>query len=140
MPRLIRWYSYMNDWCCWLDESAFLMGLQSSAHSDQTEGLRTAHYSPFFHNIVLAISLLLANECMPPQERAHSIARQFIQHAVSMIDTEMRRPLSTTARGLMLLGTFHFHDRQRNLGWLYEGMGARTAQIRKHCVAQLVKL
>ena len=114
------------------------MGLQSSVQSAMPEGLRSAHYSPFLHNIVLAISLLLATECMPSVEQALEAARQLIQHATSMIDTEMRRPLTTTARGLMLLGSFHFHDRQRNLGWLYEGMGARTAQIRESQSALLV--
>lgn len=105
------------------------MGLQESAQS--SDGIRTVHYSPFLHNVILALSILLAPECLASTEGALVTARQLVQHATEMIDTEMRKPLTTTARALMLLGIFHFHDRQRNLGWLYEGMGARTAQIRE---------
>lgn len=121
--------SYLNDWCRWMDEGSFLMGLQRSAQSSEVEGLRTVHYSPFLHNVVLALALLLAPECMLSTDHALIASKQLVHHATEMIDTEMRKPLTTTARALMLLGTFYFHDRQRNLGWLYEGMGARTAQI-----------
>lgn len=55
----------------------------------------------------------------------------FAQKASGMIDKELAAPLTTTSRGLMLLGSYHFFNSQRNLGWMTAGMGARVGQIRE---------
>ena len=56
-------------------------------------------------------------------------ARTLADYARSLIEQEALRPMTTTVRGLMLLGSYHFHTGSRNLGWLYAGMGVRTCQI-----------
>lgn len=52
--------------------------------------------------------------------------------AKEMMEGELGRPLTTTVKGLMLLGSVQFENthRQVNLGWICEGMATRAAQIR----------
>lgn len=120
--------SYMSDWNNWCDESGFLTGLYANAFADQP--VRNQQYSPFLHNVLLAVACLLAPKNVIAANTSALAAVAFAEHAHGMIDDEAKRPMTTTVRGLMLLATFHFQNTQRNLGWLYEGMGARTAQIR----------
>lgn len=119
--------SYMNDWNVWCDESGFLTGLYANAFAQLP--VRNQQYSPFLHNVFLAIACLLAPAGLLMAEMNSHTALAFAEHAHGMIDDEAKKPMTTTVRGLMLLGTFHFQNTQRNLGWLYEGMGARMAQI-----------
>lgn len=69
----------------------------------------------------------------PTPEDAVVATKKLIGHAVGMVEDESRRPLVSTVKGLLLLGSAYFQGphRLRNVGWLYAGMGARTAQIRK---------
>jgi hypothetical protein len=119
----------MSDWCNFCDESGFLTGLYANAFADLP--VRNQQYSPFLHNILLAIACLLAPASLMPAPLKAKAASDLAEHAHKMIDDEAKKPMTTTVRGLMLLATFHFQNQDRNLGWLYEGMGARTAQIRE---------
>ena len=60
-------------------------------------------------------------------------------NATSLIEIEMQGPMTTTVRGLMLLGSYHFHNLNRHLGWCYAGMGVRVAQGRKSACLGLIR-
>jgi hypothetical protein len=123
--------SYANGWCHWLDERSFLDGLATSANMGRP--LRDDIYSPFLHHAVLAFACI----SMPPNDpctpACRALAPVLAQAATRMIEDELAAPLTTTCRGLMLLGSFHFFCLQRNLGWMTAGMGARTGQICESC-------
>lgn len=57
------------------------------------------------------------------------LGQLFAQTATSMIDEELAMPLTSTSRGMMLLGSYHFFNSKRNLGWMTAGMGTRVGQI-----------
>lgn len=122
-------YSYANGWCYWLDERNFLNGLQGSATSHRP--LRNHDYSPFLHNVVLAFGCISLAKDDPFHRSGQILGPLFAQRASEMIDEELTAPLTTTSRGLMLLGSYHFFNSQRNLGWMTAGMGARVGQIRE---------
>ena len=120
-------YSYANGWCHWLDERSFLNGLATSASMDRP--LRSNDYSPFLHNVVLAFACVSTARSDPWYGATEFLGSLFAQTATNMIDDELAMPLTTTSRGLMLLGSFHFFNSRRNLGWMTAGMGARVGQI-----------
>jgi hypothetical protein len=93
--------------------------------------LRNHDYSPFLHNVILAFGCLsmAKNDLYYPSGQI--LGPLFAQTASRMIDGELAAPLTTTSRGLMLLGSYHFFNSQRNLGWMTAGMGARVGQIRE---------
>ena len=126
---LCSFFSHLNTWCQWTDQGAFTADLLT-ASTDPTASSRTAHYSPFLHNIILALALLNSSKLWPSIEGdAREISRALATHAASMMEAELSRPMTTTARGLMLLGSYNFHNLNRNLGWLYASLGVRTGQL-----------
>lgn len=126
--------SHLNWWCCWCNEAAFLHGLVRAAEiiddsAVPPDVIRSTHYSPLLHNVILALAALNSPETIPPDHGdPKAIMASLASHATSMIEAEMLRPMTTTARGLMLLGSYQFHNTQRHLGWCYAGMGVRLAQ------------
>lgn len=121
--------SYANGWCHWVDERRFLNGLAASSNTEQP--LRNDDYSPFLHNVLLAfgcVSMPKTDSWFPASE---ALGPLFSQTATNRIDEELAMPLTTTSRGLMLLGSYHFFNSRRNLGWMTAGMGARVGQICK---------
>lgn len=94
--------------------------------------VRTTHYSPLLHNVILALAVLNSPETIPADHGdPKAVMSVLASHATGMIETEMLRPMTTTARGLMLLGSYQFHNLNRHLGWCYAGMGVRIAQARE---------
>jgi hypothetical protein len=93
--------------------------------------LRNSDYSPFLHNVVLAFGCLSMARDDQLYPATQVLAPLFAQTASQMKDAEITTPLTTTSRGLMLLGSYYFFNSQRNLGWMTAGMGARVGQICK---------
>jgi hypothetical protein len=129
--------SHLNWWCCWCNEAAFLQDLVRLGEVGEESTIppymkRTTHYSPLLHNVILAIAILNSPETIPPDHGdSKTLMSLLASHATSLIETEMLGPMTTTARGLMLLGSYHFHNLNRHLGWCYAGMGVRVAQARE---------
>jgi len=134
---LKRFVSYLNWWCCWCDQAAFLNDLVRNGEiaddlAVPTNMKRTTHYSPLLHNVILAIAILNSPETISTDQGDPGTMMSLLaSHATSLIETEMFGPMTTTVRGLMLLGSYHFHNLNRHLGWCYAGMGVRVAQARE---------
>ncbi|WVF66075.1 hypothetical protein IAT40_000814 [Kwoniella sp. CBS 6097] len=130
-PALLSvFFSYLNPWCYWCVEADFVSDMVASTYCLFSQPLRSSRYSTFLHNIILALAILNAPETLPmANQDAREIAQSVASHVVNMIGNELQQAETTTARGLMLLGSFFFHNRQRNEGWLYANMGVRTAQL-----------
>ncbi|WVQ93707.1 hypothetical protein IAU59_000784 [Kwoniella sp. CBS 9459] len=123
-------FSYLNPWCQWCQEAEFISDMAVSTHCLSSQPIRSSRYSPFLHNIVLALAILNAPDTLPmANQDAREFAQSIASHAVTMVGAELNQPETTTAKGLMLLGSFFFHNRQRNEGWLYANMGVRMAQL-----------
>ena len=128
--------SYLNDWCCVVDEQGFRSGLLVSANSS-SNAHKNAHYSPLLHNAMLALATsrcsdIFANAYTSGQTRnlidASAAAAAFMQRARWLIEEEAINPMTSTAKGLMLLGSCHNTVGSLSLGWFYEGMAVRMAQ------------
>lgn len=119
--------SYANGWCNWLDERSFLNGLGASCAMQAP--LRNNDYSPFLHHVVLAFGCVSMSKSDNWSSASELLGPILAQSASEMIDQELAAPLTTTSRGLMLLGSYHFFNSRRNLGWMTAGMGARVGQI-----------
>lgn len=53
----------------------------------------------------------------------------FAQQATKFLEREWTAPYLSTVIGCMLLGTFHQVSAQPTLGWVYEGVGVRLANV-----------
>lgn len=53
----------------------------------------------------------------------------FIAAAATYLEKEWKAPFLSTVIGCMLLGTFHQVSAQPTLGWTYEGIGVRIANV-----------
>ncbi|OCF36239.1 hypothetical protein I316_02112 [Kwoniella heveanensis BCC8398] len=127
---LSLFFSYLNPWCYWCQEAEFIFDMAVSTHCLSSHPIRSSRYSPFLHNIILALAILNAPEILSVTgQDPREIAQSIVSHVVGMIGAELSQPETTTAKGLMLLGSFFFHNRQRNEGWLYANMGVRMAQL-----------
>jgi hypothetical protein len=108
----------------------FLGGMVQSTVAHAT--IQSADYSPYLHNVILAVAALNAPEYdMTRRTSGMSLSETFAQHASEMLPAELDCPTTTTVRATMLLGSCLFYNLQRNRGWLYVVQGSRIAQLRK---------
>lgn len=54
---------------------------------------------------------------------------RFAEKAATYLEKEWNAPVLSTVIGCMLLGTFHQVSAQPTLGWVYEGIGVRLANV-----------
>ncbi|RXK38884.1 hypothetical protein M231_03833 [Tremella mesenterica] len=121
-------FSYLNDWCWWTDESAFLSGLYASITNSSPKNM---HYSPLLHNVILALACQLSPQTVSPSTDptiACNVAEALGERARGYIEEEADTPQLSTVKGMMLLGSYHWSRGKHSLGWFYEGMGVRIAQ------------
>ncbi len=118
-----------------------MQGLRKSVTASHPS-VHTPDYSPLLHNSILAFvitryphlcssasrSTIGSPLRIEVAQRTYNPAATFAERARSLIESEASRPDVSTAKGLMLLGSYHSANEYQSLGWLYEGMGVRMAQ------------
>jgi hypothetical protein len=89
---------------------------------------RFAHYSPFLHNIMLAIALMWSDEehLQLPSTRAI-----FASKAETYLSVEISRPTLATVQGLALKSSYHSTLGDHAGGWSYFGLADRASLSRK---------
>lgn len=86
---------------------------------------RFTHYSPFLHNIILAMVLRWSDD------DALNTARNrmtFAAAAEMYMSKELSRPTLATVQGLALKSSYHSTLGDHTGGWAYFGMADRAAQ------------
>ncbi|BGP19681.1 hypothetical protein JCM10213v2_007777 [Rhodosporidiobolus nylandii] len=120
---LNRFFVYFNGWCQWVDEPAFRreMGHCLSTTSSSPPS-RTSNYSTLLHCALLSIACAFKDD-----ERTNdgSAARALSAKAKAAMDTEGERPMLSTLRGLLLLGSAHTGEGKVGLAYLYAGVALR---------------
>lgn len=89
---------------------------------------RFTHYSPFLHNIMLAIALMWADE---EDLRETSTRAVFANKAESYLAVEIARPTLATVQGLALKSSYHSTLGDHTGGWAYFGMADRASLSRE---------
>lgn len=93
-----------------------------------TPAARFSHYSPFLHNIILAIALMWAED----QRLSHTDTRTiFAEQAERYLALELARPTLATVQGLALKSSLHSTLGDHSSGWAYFGMAERACLSRK---------
>ena len=80
--------------------------------------LRTAHWSPFVQNALLAVATAFSDD---PLVRARQNRELFAKKAKAMLEDEVSKPSLSTVMGFSLLGTFHSGGNEHGLGFMYFG-------------------
>jgi hypothetical protein len=89
---------------------------------------RFTHYSPFLHNIMLAIALMWADEDYLRQTSTRAI---FAAKAETYLSIEISRPTLATVQGLALKSSYHSTLGDHAGGWSYFGLADRSSLSRK---------
>lgn len=93
---------------------------------------RFAHYSPFLHNIMLAIALMWSDEEHLQQASTRAI---FASKAETYLSVEISRPTLATVQGLALKSSYHSTLGDHAGGWSYFGLADRAALSRRSCLS-----
>ena len=89
---------------------------------------RFTHYSPFLHNIILAIALMWSDDEFLRQTSTRAV---FAQKAETYLSVEIARPTLATVQGLALKSSYHSTLGDHTGGWAYFGMADRAALSRE---------
>ncbi|WWD22652.1 hypothetical protein CI109_107145 [Kwoniella shandongensis] len=109
--------SYFAPWCLVADISAFRGDLQ------RTRGFtRTDAYSPLLHNAILGNAVRFSDSVDPRADVAFST--KAMEYALQ----ECEKPMLSTVKGLLLLGTLQTIICREDLASLYFGMATSVAQ------------
>ncbi|GAA5982315.1 hypothetical protein JCM5350_006141 [Sporobolomyces pararoseus] len=118
-------FSYFNNWCCWVQQKLFRRDLKSVLSFDATHSTsRTSNYSPLLHLVILAIACSYSDD----DRTSHTVSQLLVTAAKSHLDEEGERPTIASLRGLLLLGSWHSGNGLQGLGNLYSGIGFRMSQ------------
>ncbi|KAL0571833.1 hypothetical protein V5O48_010129 [Marasmius crinis-equi] len=118
-------FTYFNDWCCWVSSSLFIRDMVQCLRWDTEPHCRTSYYSPMLHNAILSMA---ANFCDDARLGTKDRGKLFAARAIERIGHEGERPMLSTVSALMLLGSYHSGNAKQTLGYMYAGMGLRTCQ------------
>jgi len=94
---------------------------------------RFAHYSPFLHNIMLAIALMWSDEDHLQRISTREI---FAAKAETYLTVEISRPTLATVQGLALKSSYHSTLGDHAGGWSYFGLADRAALSRESADAR----
>lgn len=86
---------------------------------------RASHYSPFLHNVILAVALGFADD-----ENLRSLATReiFMREADRYLEGEIARPSLATVHALALKPSFYSLQGDHMTGWTTFGLADRAAQ------------
>ncbi|KAL5522840.1 hypothetical protein ACEPAG_8858 [Sanghuangporus baumii] len=109
-----------------LHNNAYSLGSSALTHSRPATSLpRLAHYSPFLHNMFLAVGTAFSSD---PEIRKPETRARFADEGKAYIEEECSRPNISTVQALGLLASYYSGQGQQTLGFTYFGMSTRIAQ------------
>ncbi|KAF9260696.1 hypothetical protein L218DRAFT_1079168 [Marasmius fiardii PR-910] len=121
---LALFFTYFNDWCCWVNPSLFFHDMLVCLSWDGNPPCRTSFYSPMLHNAILSMAANFCDDRLGNEDRG----KPFATRAIESIGIEGERPMLSTVSALMLLGSYHSGNAKQTLGYMYAGMGLRMCQ------------
>jgi hypothetical protein len=123
---LARFFKYFAAWGLRVHPRNFYTDMHDHlVHPPYSPLPRWSQYSPFLHNIILAVALIWADE---PELRTPAVRVQFGKRADEFLKVELSRPLLATCQGLSVKSSYHSIDGDPTAGWAYFGMADRVAQ------------
>ncbi|KAL5498884.1 hypothetical protein ACEPAH_1402 [Sanghuangporus vaninii] len=109
-----------------LHNKVYSLGPSALTHSRLSTSLpRLAHYSPFLHNMLLAVGTAFSTD---PEIRKPETRARFADEGKAYIEEECSRPNISTVQALGLLASYYSGQGQQTLGFTYFGMSIRIAQ------------
>ncbi|KZT38249.1 hypothetical protein SISSUDRAFT_774606 [Sistotremastrum suecicum HHB10207 ss-3] len=119
-------FQFFSSWGFRVSPSLFWRDMREalSPHAPPS-ALRTAHYSPFLHNSILAIATALSDY---PQIKADANRLMFADAAKSVFEDECKRPTISTVSGFSFLSSFHSGRNEHALGFVYIGLSVRMTR------------
>lgn len=126
---LDRFFRFFASWGMRASPDLFMQDMVRTVMLPRdTPPARFSHYSPFLHNIILAIALMWAED----EDLSHANTRAiFAEHAESFLPTELARPTLATVQGLALKSSLHSTLGDHTSGWAYFGMAERVSLSRE---------
>lgn len=122
---LDRFFLFYASWNLRVHPHLFFLDLQLALTLPADQPLpRYSLYSPFLHNIVLAIALKWADE---PKLRTDEVRGMFARQADRYLVGELARPVLATVQGLAVKSSYHSTEGDHTTGWAYFGMGERLS-------------
>lgn len=135
-------FSYINPFTLFLDEARFYRDLVYCCGLERPWAA-TAFYSPLLHNVLLALGSkydidpraksavwqMDANGEPVQALSSADVGLSFAQNAARYFEQECAAPTLSTVIGCMLMGTYHHQSARPTLGWIYEGIGVRLANV-----------
>lgn len=92
---------------------------------------RYSLYSPFLHNIILALALRWADDGYLCTDETRAV---FAKQANVYMVAELARPVLATVQALAIKSSYHSTEGDHTTGWAYFGMSERLSQSCK-CVS-----
>ena len=130
---LDRLFLFFSSWCMRIIPEYFLRDMHTFLHSaaGATPGSnnlplpRLTHYSPFLHNVLLAVATAFSSD---PEVRKSSTRQRFADEAKTYVEAECSRPSVSAVEALGMLASYYSGKGQQTLGFMYFGMSTRIAQ------------
>jgi hypothetical protein len=128
---LDRFFRFYASWGMRATAKAFHADLiRSVTLPPNTPPVRFSYYSPFLHNIILAIGLRFADDV---NLQTHATRSLFADEANKYMRIEMSRPVLATVQALALMSSWHSLSGQHSAGWIYFGLAERLSQSSESC-------
>ncbi|TDL15297.1 hypothetical protein BD410DRAFT_796511 [Rickenella mellea] len=119
-------FSNFACWCMRVIPELLLRDMHRVLHARSSETLpKTAHYSPFLHNSLLAVATAFSDD---PRVSNMTARQVFAKKAKDYIEPECERPSLSAVQALSLLASFYSGQGQQTIGFMYFGMSARLGQ------------
>ncbi|EJC99123.1 uncharacterized protein FOMMEDRAFT_160686 [Fomitiporia mediterranea MF3/22] len=134
---LERVFLFFTSWCMRVIPEYFLRDMYTFLHPSLSHSAapfaqmssttlpRLAHYSPFMHNMLLAVATAFSSD---PDIRKPETRARFAEEGKTYIEEECSQPNISTVQGLGLLASYYSGLGKQTLGFTYFGMSARIAQ------------
>lgn len=128
---LDRFFRFFSSWGLRVSPQLFMQDMiRAVMLPPNTPPARFSHYSPFLHNIILAIALMWADEEHLCNADTRSL---FAEHAEKFLSVELARPTLATVQGLALKSSLHSTLGDHTSGWAYFGMAERVC-LSRECI------
>ena len=121
-----RFFRYFASWCQRAVPNLFHQDMiRAITLPPNTPLPRFTHYSPFLHNIILAMALRLSDDLTL---NTASNRMMFAAAAEMYMSRELPRPTLATVQALAIKSSYHSTLGDHTGGWAYFGMADRAAQ------------
>lgn len=127
---LDRFFRFFASWGMRASPDLFHQDLvRSVTLPPNTPAARFSYYSPFLHNIILAIALMWSDE---EDLKSESTRAVFAAKADQYLSLELPRPTLATVQGLAIKSSYHSTLGDHASGWAYFGMAERLSLSRQY--------